>query len=203
MAIKQVVKKYLYPLLNICNSPQLLKGIIHGTVRVGLSRLIDCKFEIQGKGSHVIIGDGCVLRGLHCLVVGDYSEVEIGNNVNINASHSFPTVMNAFDGTRIIIGDDCLFSNGVELHTTDYHSIVSDGARINPPGSIQIESHVWVGLRTIILKGAHIASDSVVGAGSIVTSSFNETNTIIAGNPAKVIKTNINWDIRNLPLNNK
>ncbi len=44
-----------------------------------------------------------------------------------------------------------------------------------------------------ILKGATIFDNSIVAFGSIVTKSFTETNVIIAGIPAKIVKTNINW----------
>ena len=199
MQIKQFFKKNIYPLMNIKDDKGLFKLLRQKKVKIGLSRMVDCHFDIHGKGSRIIIGDRCVLKGLHCLVYGDNSLVIIGNDVHINASKRFPTIMNAFDGSKILIGDDCLFSNSIELHTTDYHTIMQAGRRINPVKDIILDNHVWVGLRSIILKGSHIASDNVIGAGSIVASSFDDSNTIICGNPAKVIKQGINWDIRNLP----
>ena len=123
-SIKSSLKRVLYPLMNIINNKGMCKLILRGKVKVGLSRLIDCSFSIHGKGS-IMVGDGCVLRGLNCLVYD--SQVMVGNNVHINASKRFPTIVNAFDGTKVVIGDDCLFSNSVELHTTDYHSIVCEG----------------------------------------------------------------------------
>lgn len=201
MQIKQILKKNLYPLINIKDNKGLFKLLRQKKVRIGLSRLMDCHFDIHGNGSQIVIGDRCVLKGLHCLVYGDNTQVIIGNDVHINASKQFPTIMNAFDGSKIMIGDDCLFSNSIELHTTDYHTIMkTGGGRINPVKDIILDKHVWVGLRSIILKGSHIASDNVIGAGSIVASSFEDSNTIICGNPAKVIKQGINWDIRNLPV---
>lgn len=200
MQIKQFLKKNLYPLINIKKNKGLFKLLRQEKVKMGLSRLVDCHFDVHGAGSQIVIGDGCVLRGLHCLLYGDNSKVIIGNDVHINASKRFPTIMNAFDGSKIMIGDDCLFSNSIELHTTDYHSILQlGGGRINPVKDIILDKHVWIGLRTIILKGTYIATDSVIGAGSIVASSFDESNVIIAGNPARIIKKGINWDIRNFP----
>ncbi len=71
------------------------------------------------------------------LVYGDGSSVSIGNNVRVNASTSSPVVMNAFNGTHIIIGNECLFSNGIEIHTTDYHSILTlEGELINRPQDV-------------------------------------------------------------------
>lgn len=186
--------------MNIKDNKGLFKLWRRNIVKIGFSRLIDCQFAVYGKGSQIIIGDRCVLKGLHCLLYGDNSKLIIGNDVHINASKRYPTIMNVFDGSKIMIGDDCLFSNSIELHTTDYHSILQiGGRRINPVKDIILDKHIWVGLRTLILKGTHIASDSVIGAGSIVASSFDDSNVIIAGNPAKIIKKGINWDIKNLP----
>lgn len=140
-----------------------------------------------------------MLKGLNILICGDDTTITIGNDVHINASKRFPVVMNAFDGANITVGDDCLFSNSIELHTTDYHSIVNlEGKRINPSREIVLGNHVWVGLRSLILKGSHISSNNIVGASSIVSGCFEQENTIICGSPAKIIKENVNWDIRNL-----
>ncbi len=197
MQIKLFLKRILYPLLNILDNKGLLKLLMHHSVVLGLSRIKGCRFSVSGNGSRIIIGDGCVIKGLNCLLFGDDSQVIIGNNVHINASKHFPTVMNAVNGTKIIIGDECLFSNSIELHTTDYHPIyeIGDGKAINNAKDIVLDSHVWVGFRTIILKGSHISSDSVIGAGSLVASSFEEKNIIVCGIPAKIIKSGINWHL--------
>lgn len=104
-------------------------------------------------------------------------------------------VMNAVEGTNIYIGDGCLFSNNIEIHTSDYHSILSCNSfeRINPAKDICLEERVWVGLRSIILKGTHISSDTVIGAGSVVTGNFKENNVVIVGCPANIKKRNIKW----------
>jgi len=52
---------------------------------------------------------------------------------------------------------------------------------------IIIDDDVLVGANTIILKGVHIGARSVIGAGSVVTKDIPE-DSIVAGNPAKVIK---------------
>ena len=205
MELKEKIKKYLYPLKNIRASKGLFKFMRQKRISIGMSRLIDCSFDIHGKESHIVIGDKCVLIGLHVLIYGDNSQIIIGDEVNINASRQCPVIMTAFDGAKIVIGDNCLFSNSIELHTTDYHTIldINGMERINPAKDIIIDKHVWVGLRTVILKGVHIASDNVIGACSVVTSSVEETNTILCGNPAKTVKKGIKWNIKNLPVKEK
>ena len=92
------------------------------------------------------------------------------------------------------IGNGCLLSNNIELHTSDYHSIldIKSTTRINSAKNIHLGDRVWIGLRSIILKGTNLPNnDTIVGAGSIVTGHFNNTNTVITGNPAKIIKLSI------------
>ena len=50
-----------------------------------------------------------------------------------------------------------------------------------------IEDNVFIGARSIIMKGVHIGNGSVVGAGSVVTKDV-PANVIVAGNPAKIVK---------------
>ena len=87
-----------------------------------------------------------------------------------------------------------MFSRDIDFRTGDSHSIITiNGERINPSKDIVIGNHVWVGTQTICLKGATISSNSIIAAGSIVTKPFLQENIIIGGNPAKVLKTEINW----------
>lgn len=53
---------------------------------------------------------------------------------------------------------------------------------------IDIGENCWIGMNCMILPGVKLANHIIVGAGSVVTKSFDEENIIIAGNPAKKIK---------------
>lgn len=99
------------------------------------------------------------------------------------------------EGTKITVGDECMFSHDVNVRTTDSHSILNkEGERINPSEDIVIGNHVWIGIRSTILKGSKLASNSIVAACSLVTSKTqSQENTIVAGVPAKVVKNEINW----------
>lgn len=63
-----------------------------------------------------------------------------------------------------------MFSRKIEVRTTDAHSVIDieTRSRINKAESIHIGDHVWVGLSTIINKGAVIPSDNIIGANSFV-----------------------------------
>lgn len=75
---------------------------------------------------------------------------------------------------------------------TDWHQVISDKKKANH-APIRIGNHVWVGCRCTILKGVNIADDSVVAAGSILKKSFFNTNSLIAGNEARALVANIDW----------
>ena len=100
------------------------------------------------------------------------------------------------DGADIHIGKNCMFSDNVELRAGDGHTILNaKGERINHNSSIYIADHVWLGKYVMVLKGAKISDNSVVGARSLVTKSFDESGVVIAGVPAKVIKQGVNWNM--------
>lgn len=90
------------------------------------------------------------------------------------------------------IGRQCLIGANVSISDSDFHSIKAENRRHNDSSDeinvapVNIGNNVFIGTNSIILKGVAIGDNSVVGAGSIVTKSFPK-NSIIAGNPAKLI----------------
>lgn len=91
---------------------------------------------------------------------------------------------------RIEIGSDCLFATGIQIMDSDTHEIRSRNriTDLDAPQPVKIGNNVWVGLNAIILKGTEIGDNSVVGAGSVVKGKF-PANCVIAGNPARIVKT--------------
>lgn len=70
------------------------------------------------------------------------------------------------------------------------------GEYLDVSDGVFIGNHVWIGEKVYITKRAAIPDESVVAACSVVTKKFTEKNTVLAGNPAKIVKTNVQW-IRN------
>ena len=97
---------------------------------------------------------------------------------------------------RIHIGAGCLLASDVDISVSDLHPIFNadTGARINPSSDIEIGDRVWVVQRSMVLKGARIGHDSVIGGGSVVTRNI-PAHCIAAGNPARVIRTGIRWSM--------
>lgn len=149
----------------------------------------------RGYNSYLKISKDVYVMKEANIYLGTQTKVSIENcnivSVNIYASWG-----------NISIGNDCLISYGVEIRNHDGHHIFSDdGRRLNYSGDIQIGEHVWLGEKCLILKGILIGHDSVVGAGSVLTKSV-EPRAIVAGNPARVIKKNITWDMKNTDMYN-
>lgn len=94
----------------------------------------------------------------------------------------------------VVVGSNVLLGANVTIVDTDFHTIKSRGRRHNDnPDEISsapviIDDNVFIGMNTLVLKGARIGKNSVIGAGSIVVGEI-PANVIAAGNPARVIKT--------------
>jgi acetyltransferase-like isoleucine patch superfamily enzyme len=58
--------------------------------------------------------------------------------------------------------------------------------------AIQIGDHVWIGARSLVLKGTRIDDGAVIGGGSVVSGHI-AAGTVVAGNPARVIAQGVRW----------
>jgi len=155
------------------------------------ARVCYCTFCFNGDGNTIIIEANAEVNGCVFFMDDDNNVIHIGEHTTFTGK----TELIANEGTEITIGSDCMFAYGIVLRSGDHHSILNEqGVRVNPAKSILIGNHVWVGQNAFILKNVHILDGCVVGACSVVTKSILDMNTIIAGNPAKVIKKNVSWD---------
>ena len=103
-------------------------------------------------------------------------------------------------GSKIVIGDECMFANDIDIRTGDSHSIIDadTGERLNYAKDVIIGNHVWIASHVIVLKGVTIGENTIVATGSVVTKPC-EAGVIVAGNPAGVIKTGVSWKRERLP----
>jgi len=144
----------------------------------------------SGTGGKVKIGSGC---SINCYIYLDSnSNIYIGDNVMMNGL----VVIHSHGGVSVEIDSGCLFAGGVIIRPSDVHKIfdINTNEILNPPSSISISKGVWVGEHVSILKGSHIPPGCVIGTRSVVTKKFTTENSIIAGNPASVVRENIRWD---------
>lgn len=155
-----------------------------------------CKIRVDGSNQRVEIGEDCLYHaGKIYLRYNSNQHIKIGDKTTIEDAYLLTD-----EDASITIGSDCMFSKFVHLRAGDGHSVldVASGKRINRAKDIVIGDHVWVGRAACILKGAAIPSRSIVGAHAVVTRQFDQVGSAIAGNPASVVRSGLDWDRRML-----
>jgi acetyltransferase-like isoleucine patch superfamily enzyme len=142
----------------------------HGRIRLG-------RFARLRKNVHVeVIGTANQPAEL---LLGEFSC--IGTDTTINVA------------SRVEIGNRTFIAWGCDIMDTDFHQINlfnTDQRPISAP--VVIGNDVWIGARSMILKGVHIGDHSVVGAGSVVRTRVPPYSLVI-GNPARVIPRIHGW----------
>ncbi|MCH5225014.1 MAG: hypothetical protein J1D77_03400 [Muribaculaceae bacterium] len=207
--MKSIIKRYLFKILPIYNrffgrNIIPLKYRLFGRKKLGHGNFLDiqsnvilknCNIKIIGQNCKLFIGDGCKLIGAKFLIMGNDSKIIINSGTTINASNTQPTVINAIEGKSIVIGKDCMLSNNIEIHNSDYHTILnSESLRINDAEDIVVGNHVWIGFRSILLKGTKVGDNTIIASNTLVNKNFEkEENVLIAGIPGRVVRKNINW----------
>lgn len=123
--------------------------------------------------------------------------LEGGSTINVGSGLSVyrDTNIVAKNGKSITIGNECMFAREIMIRNNDGHVILDrkTGELLNPPEDIIIGDNVWLGMRVLVLKGTVIPNGSVVGAMSMVNKKFDEEHILIAGSPAKKIRSDIEW----------
>jgi acetyltransferase-like isoleucine patch superfamily enzyme len=123
-----------------------------------------------GKGTHL-------WQNVRISAVGTPSEPAI---VRIG-KHSGVGERTMFHARKLIdVGSYVRMSWDVVLLENNYHS--------NSKGPIVIEDYAWVGCRAIILSGVRVGYGAIVAAGAVVTKDV-PPNTMVAGNPARPVRT--------------
>jgi acetyltransferase-like isoleucine patch superfamily enzyme len=156
------------------------------------------------EGAKLKIGDNCVIKSSFLSnLVGLYSrtiivtrspqaDIVIGNNVGISGATIYAR-------KSIHIGDNTCIGGNVKILDNDFHPVewetrnilLSDpnggDSELVPSEPIEIGKNCFIGCNSIILKDTVIGDGCVVGAGAVVSGKF-EAGSVIAGNPAKVVR---------------
>lgn len=114
--------------------------------------------------------------------------VDYGEYIHIGARTFVNYNLTALDVAAITIGEDCQIGPNVQL-LTPTHPVAAQPRRDKIEGArpITIGDNVWLGGGVIVCPGVTIGSDSVIGAGSVVTRDI-PAGVVAVGNPARVIR---------------
>ena len=164
-----------------CGGPPVIKGKCYirndGYFEIGKNLLIRSGFKFNPTG---LKGGGFILT------IESGAKVTIGDNVGISNS-------TIYCKREITIGSDCLIGTDCKIYDSDFHSInyLHRACKPEVPGKsgpVTIGNSVFIGTNVIILKGVAIGDRSVIGAGSVVSTSV-PSDELWAGNPAIRIRS--------------
>jgi len=158
------------------------------------ARLIRSPFYIRGRqyvrwGKNFTTGVGV---RIDAFPFENRTTINIGNNVQLNDYVHIGAIV------CVDIGDDVLIASRVFI--SDHNHGRFDGsdpsdAPMVPPSlrplngkPVRIGNRVWIGENVCVMPGVSIGEGAVVGAGAVVTKDVPE-NSIVVGNPAKVVKS--------------
>jgi acetyltransferase-like isoleucine patch superfamily enzyme len=141
-------------------------------------------------GNNVLLSDNIWLEIIEKYKTTTYpkASIRIGDNTGIGRN----AVITAIN--EIVIGNNCLF--GPNVYISDHFHGNNSVEQIEIPvglrdlftkGKVVIEDNVWIGYGVSILPNVTIGRCSIIGANSVVTKDV-EPYTVVAGNPAKIIR---------------
>ena len=189
------------------HTPQRPNGDIFNRMVSGAAYMPDAECAAQTKRIHAatVLAEEHYARGEQAQAMHVYREHlgHLGEHSHIRPGARFDYGVNTYIGDGsffnfgcvfldvcpIRIGSTVLVGNNVQFLTPTHPINVQD--RINfweGALPITVDNNVWIGGGVIILGGVTIGENAVIGAGSVVTKDVPE-NTIVAGNPARIIRT--------------
>lgn len=191
LPFKQAIKMPICVSYNICTN---IKGkiIINAPIRsqmirIGFHECDTCNINDQttlkvGKCAKLIFnGSAHIGNGSKIICNGT---LNLGDNFAISASSTIKCY------EKIFFGNDIQFSWNCLVMDSDSHSIYDKNGEVcNSNKEIILGNNIWIGCNCTILKGSVIPNNCVLGACSLVTGANFSENSIIAGSPAKSIKT--------------
>lgn len=154
-----------------------------GMHHIGFMHADDATY-IRVRGSLHLKGNNHIGRG---------SRIDIGPAARCTLTDAF---LNArclvVVETELTVGAGSQIGWDVMLIDGNFHSIDYPGRKPRAPG-ITVGRQVWIGARATLLSGATVADGCVVAAGAVVVGRFEEPRTLIAGNPARVVRRDVTW----------
>ncbi|WP_344976819.1 sugar O-acetyltransferase [Compostibacter hankyongensis] len=153
-------------------------------ITANLNRLtFDDADEIRALFSHLIgkkVDDGFLLIPPFYTTGG--TDIRLGRNVFINQNCTF------YDLGGLDIADDVMIGPNVSILTSGHPLEPAQRRAFVVAKPVVIERNVWIAAGATIIGGVTIGENSVVAAGSVVTRDV-PPNTLVGGNPAKVLRS--------------
>lgn len=134
-----------------------------------------------GRYTHLVCASDTKIRLVIWARDGSCGSIRIGDYCLVSPG------VRITSATRIELGNNCMLANGVFITDADWHGIYDRLDTIGSSAPVVLKENVWIGDSAIVCKGVSIGENSIIGAGSVVTSDI-PANCVAAGNPAKIVK---------------
>ncbi|QWG25035.1 acyltransferase [Bradyrhizobium sediminis] len=152
--------------------------------------------NMRGDSDCIVIGDNSVIRG-ELLAFAHGGKIAIGSWCYVGEGSRI------WSGLLVQIGDRVLIAHCVNIFDSLTHPLDPDERHRQIRGifsrghprqinlderSVRIDDDAWIGAGAFIMRGVHIGARAIVAAGSVVTKDV-AADTVVAGNPARVVKS--------------
>lgn len=156
--------------------------------------------EIYGNGCRLELGENVMGGGHIAIGSPDCPAQNVAIRIGAGTTFSGPCTLRAMDDeSKIIIGEDVMFSGGIQVWASDTHALLNEsGTLMNRGGEIIIGAHSWIGMDVKIGKNVKIGEGSVIGWNSVVCGNPEgyPPRSLLAGSPASVRKSDVRWSRR-------
>jgi acetyltransferase-like isoleucine patch superfamily enzyme len=167
---------------------------VEGVIRTFGTLGIGCQWpgstDFRASYLHVAPGGTLEVHGDFQLFTGFRIVIDPGARLSLGSGYiNCGSRISCF--SEVHIGKDTTIAEDVIIRDSDNHAIVGSNRPMAAP--IYIGDHVWIGMRSMILKGVTIGDGAVVAAGSVVVKDV-PAHTLVAGVPATVRRDNVSWE---------
>lgn len=181
----------------ICNAKERKKFLSIAQVDpVTLKLMSSAKCHILNREASIRIGAHCTVGAL--FEVGFGGEIQVGSNTYIGPGSILQSKEKIIIGNNVIVANNVLIVDNnnhptdpaARLKMSQCNDFLNDELwswKYAESAPIVIEDNVWIGRDSRIMKGVTVGKGSIVALGAIVTKDV-PPYTIVAGNPAKVVK---------------
>lgn len=213
------IRENLRRTTGVSEPSQTPRAVPVNTNSVVVGENVNASIKINGDHNTIAINGADYPSTIKIIVSGDYNSVKIKRlykleKLNIRVGNHRPAYGAAVEideGLSVAencdffiynslnslsIGKNCMFSRDIIIRCGESPHLIFDRSTaeyLDVSEGVVIGDHVWVGERAYITKRASIADESIVAACAVVTKKFTEDHVVLAGNPARVVRGNVQW----------
>ena len=156
---------------------------------LGEYEMIMKPWHLKVSGSNIRIGKCFTAIGepMHPVEIGVWGREPNQGHIRIGDYVLLSPGVRISASDKIVIGDSVMMANGCYITDSDWHTLYDRTRRSKKAHPVELEDNVWLGDGATVLKGVTIGKNSVVAARSVVTRNV-PANSVVAGNPARVIR---------------